>query len=295
MTHPPPSLDEVCALALKLPCSPALLPRLIAALHNETSTAAEIERIIALDSALAAATLRLANAAAYGPHEPVAALGDAILRLGQKEVYRLAALVLVSRWESVHTDNLRWDPGDYSRHSLCVAVAAEVVAESAERIDPQVAYTAGLVCDLGKLALAYVCARHYPTISACCEIAPCAWEQAEKSVLGYNHAEVGARLLRAWRFPERFAAVVEYQLDPSRGPAEALPLLAHLHAARYLAVSLGPGVTEEGFLFHLHGSFLAEWGFTTDFLEEAMVEVRQRALARLADKLALGPLGVSGS
>jgi HD-like signal output (HDOD) protein len=295
MNVSPPPLEEVCAQALKLPCSPALLPRLIAALHDDASTASDIERIIALDSALAGATLRLANSAVFGGRERVGALGEAVLRLGHREIYRLAALVLVSRWETVHVDNLRWDPGDYSRHSLCVALAAEVVAESAERIDPQVAYTAGLVCDLGKLALAYVCARHYPAIAARCHAEPCTWEQAEELVLGYNHAEVGAQLLRAWRFPALFAEVVEHQFEPASGPEEALPLLAHLHAARYLAVSLGPGVTEEGFLFSLHGAFLAEWGFTADFLEEAMIEVRQRALERLGDKLALGSLRPAGA
>ncbi len=288
MAPSPPPLQDVCVQALKLPCGPSLLPRLIAILHDPESTAADIERIIALDSSLAAATLRLANSAHFGSHERVAALDEAVMRLGQREIYRLAALALVSRWEAEHHQHLRWAPGDYSRHSLCTALAAEVLAESTERLDPAVAYTAGLVCDLGRLALAYVCAPFYPTVSSCCQVAPCTWEQAEKSVLGYHHAEVGARLLRSWRFPEVFAQVVEHQLDPARGPAEALPLLAHLHAAKYLAVTLGPGVGEEGFLFTLHGGFLSEWGFTGDFLEEAAMEVRARALQRLGDRLAVG-------
>jgi HD-like signal output (HDOD) protein len=288
---PPPRLDDVCAAALKLPCGPALLPRLIAALQDSQSTAHEIERIISLDSALAAATLRLANSAHYGTGEPVSAVDEAVIRLGQREIYRLASLALVSRWENVHHANLRWSPGDYSRHSLCTAIAAEVLAESTGRIDPSTAYTAGLVCDLGKLALAYVCAPYYPTISGCCAVAPCTWEQAEKSVLGFHHAEAGARLLRAWRFPEMFAQVVEHQFDPAQAPADILPLLAHLHAAKYLAVTLGPGVTEEGFLFSLHGAFLGEWGFNSAFLEEAMIEVRARAIDRLGDQLAVGLLG----
>jgi len=287
----PPRLDEVCAQALKLPCGPSLLPRLIATLQDAQSTAHEIEQIISLDSALAAATVRLANSALFGAREPVGALDEAIVRLGQREIYRLSALALVSRWENVHHENLRWAPGDYSRHSLCTAIAAEVLAETTERIDPAMAYTAGLVCDLGKLALAYVCAPFYPAISECCAVGPCTWEQAEKSVLGYHHAEVGARLLRAWRFPELFAQVVEHQHEPEHAPAASLPLLAHLHAARYLAVTLGPGVTEDGFLFTLHGSFLGEWGFTGGVLEEAMIEVRARVLDRLGDKVALGLLG----
>ena len=62
----PPTLDWVCNEALRLPCSPTLLPRLIATLQQEDSTATEIEQLIRLDSALAVATLRLANSAALG-------------------------------------------------------------------------------------------------------------------------------------------------------------------------------------------------------------------------------------
>lgn len=291
MPPPPPLLDDLCARALKLPSGPALLPRLIAALQDAESTAHEIERIISLDSALAAATLRLANSAAFAAGEPVADLDEAILRLGQREIYRLAALALVSRWETVHHANLRWAPGDYSRHALCTALAAEVLAEATERIDPATAYTAGLIGDIGKLALAFLCAPFYPAISECCAVAPCTWEQAEKSVLGYHHAEVGARLLRAWRFPAPFVLAVEHQLDPAAAPEAVRPLLAHLHAAKYLAVTLGPGVTEDGFLFSLQGNFLGEWGFTRELLEEALVEVRARAVERLGDKLALGLVG----
>src|ERR1700679_1462720 len=117
-THPP-RLEEVCAQALKLPCGPALLPRLIATLQDTESTAHEVERIISLDSALAAATLRPASSAHCGSGEPIAALDEPIVRLGQREIYRLSALALVSRWETTHHENLRWSPGDYSRHSLC--------------------------------------------------------------------------------------------------------------------------------------------------------------------------------
>lgn len=285
----PPSLDEVCTLALKLPCSPVLLPRLIEALENETSSATEIERIISMDSALAAATLRVANSAAYGVHGGVASLDDAILMLGEKEIFRIAALALVGRWGSLHAANVRWDPSEFTRHSLCTAVAAEVLAESTGAVDPSVAYTAGLLCDLGKFALAYVCAPFYPSVSACCNVTHCTWEQAEKLVLGYHHAEAAGRLLRAWRFPKALCDVVELQLSPAQAPEGALPFLAHLHAAKFLSVSLGTGISEDSFLSALYGSFLREWGFNIEILAGAMVEVRNRTFSRLDDKLSFGP------
>ena len=62
----PPTLEEVCANVSKLPSAPSLLPQLMAALHKIEGTVGELERLIRVDSALAAATLRLANSAAYG-------------------------------------------------------------------------------------------------------------------------------------------------------------------------------------------------------------------------------------
>jgi HD-like signal output (HDOD) protein len=292
MTTPlprPPNLDEVCALALRLPCSPILLPKLIEALENEESSASEIERIISMDSSLATATLRVANSAAYGVHGGVSSLDDAILMLGEKEIYRIAALALVGRWGSLHSANIRWEPGEFTRHSLCTAVATEVLAESTGAIDPAVAYTAGLLCDLGKFALAYVCAPFYPSVSACCNVTHCTWEQAEKLVLGYHHAEAAGRLLRAWHFPKALCDVVELQLNPAQAPREALPFMAHLHAAKFLSISLGTGISEDSFLTALHGSFLREWGFNLEILAGAMVEVRNRAFSRLDDKLSFGP------
>lgn len=285
----PPSLAKVCDAALKLPCAPSLLPRLSLALQSDDSSAADIERLISLDASLAASTLRLANSAALGGGK-VTTVEEAVFRLGAKEIYRLAALALVGRWESSAGPGLRWSPGDFSRHALVTAIAAEVLTSTTERLDPQVAYTAGLVCDMGKLALAHGCREFYPAVRACAEQTRCTWEQAERTVLGYHHADAGVRLLKAWNFPPLFVQAVEHQFTPTSAPVETLPLLAHLHAAKYLATSMGPGVMEEGFLGVVHGAFLKEWGFTPETLEAAMPIVLEKASARLGERLNEGAI-----
>ncbi len=287
----PPTLDKVCEAALKLPCAPSLLPRLSLALQSDDSSAADIERLISLDASLAASTLRLANSAALSRGK-VATVEEAVFRLGAKEIYRLAALALVGRWESSLGPGLRWTPGDFSRHALITAIAGEVLASTTERLDPQVAYTAGLVCDMGKLALAHGCASFYPAIRVCAEQTRCTWEQAERTVLGYHHADAGMRLLKAWNFPALFVQAVEHQFAPTSAPVAALPLLAHLHAAKYLATSMGPGVMEEGFLGVVHGAFLKEWGFTPEILESAMPIVLEKASARLGERFQEGAMSM---
>jgi putative nucleotidyltransferase with HDIG domain len=284
----PPTLDWVCTQALSLPCSPTLLPRLIATLQQEDSTATEVEALIRLDSALAVATLRLANSAAMGIGHPVASLEEAIIQLGHREIYRLAALALVHRWESSHGEALGWEPGDFCRRALCTALAAESLARKTGRVDPQIAYTAGLITDIGKLALAHACASFYPAIRAFCAQTHCTWEQAERSVLGYHHAEVGARLLRAWKFPEVFALCVDHQVRPAQAPEEAQQMLAHIHAAMYIATAMGPGTSDDSFYTAVHGGFLSEAGITPELLETTMATVLPLAHARLGDRLTHG-------
>ncbi len=288
-TLTPPSIEQVCERALRMPCSPALLPRLITVLVSPDSSAEEIAEIIKVDSALAASTLRLANSAYFSSGGAAETISDAVIRLGQRELYRLAALALVSRWES---GSSRGEPGDFCRHALCTALAAEVLAETSERIDPQSAYTAGLVCDLGKLAMAHACAPFFPAIRTHCALRGGTWAAAERELLGFSHAEVGARLLKAWSFPAVLATATEFCERPGEAPAEALPLLAHLHAGKYVATSFGPGVSEDGFLFELNAPFLVEWGFTPELLQETMSIVHERAKQRLQDKINHGAIAM---
>lgn len=285
----PPSIEQVCERALRLPCSPALLPRLITALQSPNSSADDIAGVITVDPGLASSTLRLANSAFFAGSAPVESVSEAVMRLGQQELYRLAALALVSRWESGVGHG---EAGDFCRHALCTAIAAEVLAETTERVVPETAYTAGLVCDLGKLALTHACDAFFPAIRAHCAAQQCPWTDAEVAVLGFHHIQVGARLLRAWNFPAVLVAVAEHYLRPAQAPADALPLIAHLHAAKYIATSFGPGVGEDGFLFSLNESFLLEWGFTPELLQESMPIVHERAVARLRDKLSQGTVSL---
>jgi HD-like signal output (HDOD) protein len=282
----PPTLQQVCERALRLPCSPALLPRLISVITASDSSADEIAQLIMIDASLAAATLRLANSAYFSANVKAETVADAVIRLGQRELFRLAALALVSRWEA--GTGGRGEPGDFCRHALCTAVAAEVLAEKSARVDPQTAYTAGLVCDLGKLAVGHACAPFFPALRAHCANRGGTWAQAEQEILGYTHAAVGGRLLRAWNFPGALVAAAEYCERPTQAPAELMPLLAHLHAAKYVATSFGPGVSEDGFLFELDSAFLIEWGFTPESLQESMTIVHERARALLQDKLTHG-------
>mgnify|MGYP000004325298 CR=1 FL=1 len=285
------TLAEVCENALRLPCSPLLLPRIIEVIARDDVSVDELERVIRLDPVLASSTLRLANSAYFSSSDSqVERLEEAIQRLGLKEIYRLAALSIAGRWMTTAGDGYRWEAGDFCRMALVTAVAAEYLAEQMNQVDPRVAYTAGLVHEIGKLAVAYSCGEHFAAIREHQRGTGCIWLEAEKKVLGFNYAEAGSELLTRWKFPATLVAVATYNPPTSRAPAECMGLLVHVHAAKYLATSMGAGVAEDGFLFELNAPLLMEWGFTTTILESALPEVLARSSRLLQENLTHGAL-----
>ncbi|HEY0947094.1 MAG TPA: HDOD domain-containing protein [Opitutaceae bacterium] len=284
-----PTLAQVCEKALRLPCAPSLLPRLIDVLARPDSDIDDLEALIRIDPVLVGAVLRLANSAFFGGGSaPVETLSEAVLRLGQREIYRLTALSVAGRWTTYEVNGYRWEPGDFCRASLVTAVAAELLAERSGRVDPQAAYSAGMVHALGKLAVAYGCAEQFGAIRAHQQEFGCTWLEAETAVLGYNHALVSAELLKSWRFPDAFVAVAAHNPPTAVMPAEHLPLAVHVHAANYLAATFGAGQGEEGLLIALNSELLTAWGFTPEVLEAALPDVFDRATRLLHEKLATG-------
>lgn len=284
------SLDEVCERALKLPCSPAILPRLIKVLEDVNASSDDIESIIKMDTALAGATLRLANSAYLSAGSKVESLTEAIVRLGSREIYRLAALSLAGRWMTQPVQGYKWEPGDFCRRNLVAAIASEYLASQDDIVDPSVAYTAGLLHEIGKLAIAYSCPELMPIVRQMCIEKSLSWNQAELDILGYNYATVGSEMLRRWSFPQSLVAVAEFQPPTADIPEPVLSLALVVHAGKYLAVSLGPGAAEDGFLFEFNASLLAIRGYSPERIEGAMPEVLKRSTKILGDRLLKGEL-----
>jgi HD-like signal output (HDOD) protein len=283
-----PTLDEVCAQALKLPCSPALLPRLAALLERPDAGIDELAKLIQMDPVLTSATLRLANSVFFAAGAPVATVAEAVMRLGLRELYRLAALSLASRWMAIEVEGYRWEAGDFCRASLVTAVAAEALAQRTGRVDPAMAYTSGLVHEIGKLAVAFACAPAFTGIRARLAELGGTWLEAETAELGFNHAAVSARLLAEWRFPEGCVAVAKYNPPTAELPAEHAALAAHVHAAQHLAVAFGAGQGEDAFFYKLDEALLAAHGIDAALLEATLPTVYERATRLLHDQLNTG-------
>ena len=207
-----------------LPASPALLPRLAQTLSDFKYTDIhEVVDIIVFDSALTAKLLQIANSAYFGNRAPLTNVGDAISQLGYDIVFRLAAAICGSSC-------LKASPGtglDSQRlwkHSVIASFGAQHVAQTFA-LDGNLAFTAGLLHDLGKVVLAEAYGRNYTSMLEPVKRGALPLVEWEAEEYGCSHADVGAALLENWKLPKPLVISVKHHHHPA-GAAEYKPLAA---------------------------------------------------------------------
>lgn len=252
------TLESVCSGAQQLPCSPSLLPQVVSVLQDQDAQLEDLEQLINRDIGLSAAILKLVNSVSFNAGRSYDSLHEAILRLGMRETYRLVVSVLGGKWAAQDFNAFGWNPGDFCRHSFAVAVATRRIALAQKCVSSDLAYTAGLIHDVGKLALAYVCANELEAVRIHQERHGCLWTEAESAVLGFTHCEVSEELLRRWSFPANLIAVGRWYEHPDTAPDEHRDLVALVHYGKHLAIQTGIGGGEDAFFMALDESLLPQ-------------------------------------
>jgi putative nucleotidyltransferase with HDIG domain len=162
------------------------------------------------------------------------------------------------------------------RHSLGVGFCARLLAKRAKSrgmIDPDSAFSGGLLHDIGKVILCCFLPKEHAAVKEARETdTELSTFQLEDKVLGYNHAEIGAILTEQWKLPARLATAVAFHHHPQ--DCEDEKLIAYIiNVANYVAKD----TFYDQFERHLVGS-VGEGVLEYLQIEESSLEVLQEDL-----------------
>jgi putative nucleotidyltransferase with HDIG domain len=189
-----------------LPTIPTVLAKIVQLTGGETANARDLVALVEHDQALTSKILRLANSAFFGQSRRVATIPRAVVLLGFSTVRNLALGVKV--WESLGSGIARSRLEALWEHSVTVAVAAKTLVSRLRAGDPDEAFTAGLLHDIGRLVLAMRFREEY--WAAVAEAGSDAIHRVESSTFGVDHAEVGGWMLEAWSLPPGIVEAVRW-------------------------------------------------------------------------------------
>jgi putative nucleotidyltransferase with HDIG domain len=262
-----------------------VFPRLLPLLGNDRYPTDELAEIIRVDSGLTADILRVCNSAAFGFKIRAQTVSEAILRLGVRELYTITSKVVAEPILASGGDRFI-DGIDLWRHSLATGAAAAVLAK-ARGTDSEVAFTAGLLHDIGKVRLVQTVGEEYSALiqEARSNLQPLYALEAAK--WGIDHAVIAGQLLKNWGFPfnMRDAVLLHHSV---MGASVNLDFAALIHVADYLAGSIGYPYDSLGPLFVPDARALQILGFTmeqVDQLKPVTVQLFQREEAPFLEKM----------
>lgn len=252
-------LPELIKSITKMPAiSPSVL-RLVEFMQQPERTIPDMVAIIETDTALTANLLRLINSPAMGLRQPVTSLIRAAAMLGDKTIL---ALALESAQPGLYTSALpgyEGRPGDLWRHSLHTAMAARELTPrlvGGNDATPELAFTAGILHDLGKVVLSRFLDGETAELLFGIDAEEHAnFLDAERSILGIDHPEAGALLAEHWRLPTVYAKAIRWHHAPAQADDESKPLCYLIHLADHLAMLNGAATGADALQYPLDEDF----------------------------------------
>ncbi|OGQ98096.1 MAG: HD family phosphohydrolase [Deltaproteobacteria bacterium RIFOXYD12_FULL_55_16] len=216
-----------------LPTLPGIVAKLGKMAENPDTTTEQMGRVISKDHILASKLLRLVNSAFYGFPQRISSLNSAIILLGFNVIKSL--IISASIFEVMEAQDVElWE------HSLGCAVACNVLARHLGVKDPEEISTAGLIHDIGKVAIKMELPKEYEMITALSQEKNISRLEAEREILGLDHAEVGSWLARSWNLPDKLVEPITCHHEPQLAREEPMAC-AIVHFGNILIRGLGYG------------------------------------------------------
>ena len=227
---------------INLPALPSIAMEVVEMVDNPKTSASQLGKIISTDQALTAKVLKIANSPFYGFPKKIATIDFAIIVLGfdaLKEIVISISLVssLQKKSDKYFDSKAFWD------HSIATGVIARRLARDlGYRVSGEV-FVGGLLHDMGISVMHRYFNNEYKRIVDIARDSELTFMEAEESVLGVTHADIGSWLAERWNLPDHLVEGVLLHADPSK--AEKNPeLVSIIHCADVFAARINGGPVE---------------------------------------------------
>lgn len=262
-------LDQLLNNINELPSIPTVAAKVVSMVNNPEMPLNKIAEEISKDQAITTNVLKLCNSAYFSRGKEISSIERAVVTLGIKEVMDI---VIIAATKSIMEKPLMgYDlaKGDLWRQGLAVAVMAKKIALMKNmKSVADIAFTGGIIHAIGKTIIAFYVQSTFNEILNLVTTQGMQFQAAEKEVMGYDHQEIGEKLLVKWGFPAVLKAIVRYYLEPDKAPEEFRPLVSIVHVANVLCLMGGLGIGSDGLCYEFNEVAVKTLGLKNNELEE---------------------------
>jgi putative nucleotidyltransferase with HDIG domain len=270
-----PLVETILQSITQLPPFPAVLQRILQLLKDPKTSAQDIVEVMQYDQSITANVLMVCNSAYFALRRPVSSIRDAVVRIGFNQLLE----IILSRGSAYlfHRAYQGYDleTGELWRHSVACALLSQDLAPRLNKGENPVQFTAALLHDIGKIILSEFVKDNFQEIKRRVQEGNLSFNEAEKEVLGIDHAELGAKISEQWKFPPAITVGIQYHHTPLSAPADSdLPSLLYL--CDMIALMTGIGGGADGLSYHAHNEVIKQYGLKGKDLEQIINHLQDR-------------------
>lgn len=229
-----------------LPILPNIAMEVLRLADDSGTSVREFERVISQDAGMTAKILRTANSPYYGGNGNILTLQRALAQLGVNAIRSISLTVSFQSAMACKQLNKGFNAQQYWQHSLAVACASKVIAVLKGGLMMEEAFIAGLLHDIGKLALSMMLPLEAELVYRMRDSQKVSDYEAEEKTLGMTHEQIGLLAAQKWNLPDIYYSPISKHHFPTDNVTEIDTLTAYVHLANVLAHEIEMGYDELG-------------------------------------------------
>jgi len=240
---------------------PQVASKVMSIAENPESSMHDLSDVIIYDTAVTTNLLKVANSAYFGLSEKVDSVHQAIVLMGMDQVSNLVLM-------SASSENLKdaqagydLEAGELWKYSVSSALIARELAEKKGAKETYLIFTAALIKDIGKVILNQYVKDSFDNINALVTEQNYTFREAEKEVIGIDHAELGGMVAENWNFSLKMVEIIRNHHLPQESSISEFES-SIVYMADTICMMMGIGVGSDGLAYRFHQKVVERLGLT---------------------------------
>lgn len=255
------SLEYIVSKVDDMKVLPEIINKIISLTEDPDSTVEDMEKAILGDQILTTKILRLANSAYYGYARKISTISQATVLLGFQAIKSIALASTVSIFLTSELKGYSLGKNELWTQSQTCAIVSRYIAKHIKYPSPEEAYVAGLLRDIGKTILNQHMEKEYSEVLNLVEEGNMSFLEAEKAILGFDHAEIGEKVAEKWNLPKALVDSIGHHHTPEDSNINQL-LVSIVHVADAITMMMGVGLGLDGLAYSLSPVAIDALGLT---------------------------------
>ncbi|NNF98867.1 MAG: HDOD domain-containing protein [Desulfobacteraceae bacterium] len=250
---------------------PPVANQILSLANDPDSAISDLVELISFDPAITANLLKVCNSAYLGMAMPVTSIQQAVALLGMKRIIELVLMNCLSPNLLKIQKGYQLEKGELWKNSVATALVSKSIAQTREIDDVFFIYTAALLKDIGKVVIDSLVGKSCQKIRRLVMKKGYTFDEAEKKIIGIDHAALGGIIADLWKFDSRLTFIIKNHHMTQEG-ARLDQDTSIVYLADIVSMMVGSGIGVDGLAYKFYEEIFTEMSVTEFELQNLLVE-----------------------